>query len=181
MKINKNKLLVLTSLSLISISSIPAVVISCSNSKKDGDSSNDSNSQPSDNILEQLVKQGKINFKLNDLGVSQSIFNQYRSNLNEMSKLLILVNNSNFENIEWKLNKSPIYNSSNQTMTFDITLVDSQNNSTYSFRKDFSFKFDTEQDYITKANETIATSIYLNEDYQNVKIIEMFRETKSNE
>lgn len=184
---NKKLKLTLLTLSPIVASSIFIVSISCSKN----DSTNDEEKPPeptpppvnpeTKNELEQLVNSGKIVLTSNSFGISKEYLDLYKDDLDEIQKLVFIKTKPDDLEIKLEVLSLITYDEQNN-IDISVKLTNLKNQEEYQFVYKISeYGFLSSEEYIKKANEYIANSIYLKKEYQDRKIIDLMEETKSNQ
>ncbi|MBD5423151.1 MAG: leucine-rich repeat domain-containing protein [Mycoplasma sp.] len=170
--LNKRKRILLTSSILMS----PLIVIStmsCSAKNNDSELIN--------NNLEKLVNEEKIVVNVNPLGIPKSYFDIYKTNEKEKQKFFFIQTNS--EGLELKLDvlDDLSYDNENNIKAL-IRLTNLKNDESYQYMfESYHYGFKTESEYIISANREIANSIVLKPEYVNSNLVELLKETKTNQ
>ncbi len=177
----KTKLLLSTSLSITTLLAISPLAISCSKSKENDNNSDD---QDQSTELSKLVANNSIEVGIkNSIKLSESIFNQYKNNDEQMNKLVqIKKNDSHYEKLSLSVLPTPTYDEKVNKLNLKLKLQDLENSSNYViFNKSFDFNFVSDQEYVLYASNEINSSLALKPQYLGRRLIDLISQTNSND
>lgn len=189
MKINQKTKLILLTLTPVITGSFLLTTISCGN-KSEAQPEEKPEEKPeippvnppeSKTELEQLINEKKIILSANDFGFSKEFLLAYQNDIEEIQKLVFIKTKPADLDLDLKvLPEISVDDENNLHVLIKLTNLKNQETYQYTFTA-YSYGFLSNEDYLKKANEIIANSIYLKTEYENSKLIDLMLKTKSNQ
>ncbi|MBR4025377.1 MAG: leucine-rich repeat domain-containing protein, partial [Mycoplasmataceae bacterium] len=184
----KNKFYYKLLFSIFSLSIFsPIFIVSCSKKNDNNNNDDNNNNNVDDNLLigdkelKQLIIDKKIEVALNqEINISLNYFNNYKSDKNEIIKMFRLKFNDSINQSSFKLEieQEPVFNEKdNNTISckFRITNLENSKYVIYDWKSSY-FNFSTDENYFQEVYENISRSLYLKEEFQETRIIDLFEE-----